>query len=164
MGWWKQKQLMRKKYMSENWVADMAAMHAKYGVNEWFFANKHDQDLMRKYLMFRLLMCQEELHETMQAANSGNAEEVVDGLIDLCVFAIGTLDVFNVDANKAWDQVYGPNMNKQVGVKPGRPNPFGLPDLLKPGGWQGPDHSDNHGDLSSALDTRPPSNIDKNAW
>lgn len=133
--------------MSTNWVQDMADMHKKYGVNEWFEKNKDDKVLMNKYLMFRLLMCQEELHETMQAANSGNSEEIVDGLIDLCVFAIGTLDVFNVDASKAWDEIYKANMNKQVGVKLGRPNPFGLPDLLKPDGWVGPSHEDNHGDL-----------------
>lgn len=137
--------------MSENWVADMAAMHTKYGVNEWFEANKDNKELMQKYLMFRLLMCQEELHETMQAANSGNAEEIVDGLIDLCVFAIGTLDVFGVDAWKAWNEIYIANMAKEPGVKPGRPNPFGLPDLLKPGGWKGPDHSDNHGNLNTAI-------------
>ena len=134
--------------MSTNWVQDMADMHKKYGVNEWFEKNKDDKVLMNKYLMFRLLMCQEELHETMQAANSGNSEEIVDGLIDLCVFAIGTLDVFNVDASKAWDEIYKANMNKQVGVKPGRPNPFGLPDLLKPDGWVPPEHVDNHGELT----------------
>lgn len=137
--------------MSTNWVQDMADMHKKYGVNEWFEKNKDDKVLMNKYLMFRLLMCQEELHETMQAANSGNSEEIVDGLIDLCVFAIGTLDVFNVDASKAWDEIYKANMNKKVGVKPGRPNPFGLPDLLKPDGWVGPNHEDNHGELDKGL-------------
>ncbi|MAA57278.1 MAG: hypothetical protein CL855_02205 [Cryomorphaceae bacterium] len=137
--------------MSTNWVQDMADMHKKYGVNEWFEKNKDDKVLMNKYLMFRLLMCQEELHETMQAANSGNSEEIVDGLIDLCVFAIGTLDVFNVDASKAWDEIYKANMNKQVGVKPGRPNPFGLPDLLKPDGWVPPEHVDNHGELAKGL-------------
>ena len=76
---------------------------------------------------------------------------MVDGIIDLCVFAIGTLDVFGVDANEAWDRVYKANMSKSPGVKPGRPNPFGLPDLLKPSGWQGPNHEDNHGNLANAL-------------
>lgn len=136
--------------MSENWVQDMADMHKKYGVNEWFEKNKHDKVLMNKYLMFRLLMCNEELQETMQAHNAGNSEEIVDGLIDLCVFAIGTLDVFGIDANVAWDEIFKANMNKEVGVKPGRPNPFGLPDLMKPEGWKGPDHSGNHGALDAS--------------
>lgn len=137
--------------MSNNWVLDMNSMHKKYGVHDWFEANKDNEDLMKKYLMFRLLMCNEELQETLQAVNNGDAEEVVDGLIDLCVFAIGTLDVFGVDAEKAWNEVYKANMNKKPGVKPGRPNRFGLPDLLKPGGWTPPSHEDNHGDLSNAL-------------
>ena len=134
-----------------DWANDIYMMHNKYGVREWFEKNKDDKELMRKYLMFRMLMINEELHETLQALNTGNSEEIVDGLIDLCVFAIGTLDVFGVDANKAWDEIYRANMDKKAGVKPGRPNPFGLPDLLKPGGWKGPNHEDNHGDLSYAL-------------
>jgi predicted HAD superfamily Cof-like phosphohydrolase len=69
----------------------------------------------------------------------------------MCVFAIGTLDVFGVDANKAWDAIYEANMSKEPGVKPGRPNPFGLPDLIKPADWQGPDHEGNHGDFANAL-------------
>jgi len=134
-----------------DWANDIYMMHNKYGVKEWFEKNKHDKELMRKYLMFRMLMINEELHETLQALNTGNAEEIVDGLIDLCVFAIGTLDVFNVDANKAWDEIYRANMDKKAGVKPGRPNPFGLPDLLKPGGWEGPNHEGNHGDLNNSF-------------
>ena len=134
-----------------DWANDIYMMHNKYGVREWFEKNKDDKELMRKYLMFRMLMINEELHETLQAVNTGNSEEIVDGLIDLCVFAIGTLDVFGVDANKAWDEIYRANMDKKAGVKPGRPNPFGLPDLLKPAGWQGPNHEDNHGDFSYAL-------------
>lgn len=151
--------------MSTNWVQDMAEMHQKYGVNEWFEQNKDDNVLMSKYLQFRMLMINEELHETLQAVNMGNQEEIVDGLIDLCVFAIGTLDVFGVDANKAWDEIYAANMNKKVGVKPGRPNPFGLPDLLKPAGWQGPNHEGNHGELAVAeqkIRDRTP--IDRSGW
>ena len=106
---------------------------------------------MRKYLTFRMLMVNEEVQETMQAINNSDAEEVVDGLIDMCVFAIGTLDVMGVNANEAWDKVYNANMAKSPGVKPGRPNRFGLPDLLKPSGWEAPSHDGNHGDLEKAL-------------
>lgn len=137
--------------MSNDWVSDMAAMHAKYGVNSWFEANKGDKELMSKYLQFRLDMCKEELDESLAAFADKNPEEIVDGLIDLCVFAIGTLDVFNVNAHEAWDRVYKANMSKEVGVKPGRPNPFGLPDLIKPDGWVGPEHTDNHGDVPLAV-------------
>ncbi len=138
--------------MSNNWVQDITDMHAKFGVHEWFEQNKHDKELMDKYLEFRLSMCKEELDETVTAYASKDSEEIVDGLIDLCVFAIGTLDVFGVDANLAWDRVYEANMAKFPGVKPGRPNPFGLPDLIKPEGWTAPSHDGNHGELSVALE------------
>jgi predicted HAD superfamily Cof-like phosphohydrolase len=135
--------------MSNDWVRDIRGMHAKFGVHDWFEKNKHDKDLMKKYMMFRMLMIQEEFHETLKALNNDDSEEIVDGLIDLCVFAIGTLDVFGVDANRAWDEIYKANMSKQSGVKPGRPNRFGLPDLLKPGGWKPPSHTNNHGSLDT---------------
>lgn len=136
-----------------DWANDIRMMHLKYGVHDWFEKNKDDKELMAKYLRFRLKMCMEEMNETIDAAIfDRDAEETVDGLIDLCVFAIGTLDVFGVDANDAWDRVYNANMAKEPGVKPGRPNPFGLPDLLKPGGWVAPSHEGNHGDLDKALE------------
>ena len=135
-----------------DWVNDIYMMHNKFGVRDWFEENKGDKDLMAKYLRFRLKMCTEELNETIDAALfDKDSEEIVDGLIDLCVFAIGTLDVFGVDANDAWDRVYSANMAKEPGIKPGRPNPFGLPDLLKPSGWTAPSHEGNHGNLDKAL-------------
>jgi predicted HAD superfamily Cof-like phosphohydrolase len=130
---------------------DMNTMHDKFGVHDWFQKNRSDKDLMSKYLMFRMLMIGEEYQETLSAINNSDAEEVVDGLIDMCVFALGTLDVFGVDANKAWNAIYEANMAKEPGVKPGRPNRFGLPDLLKPAGWTPPSHKGNHGDLNKAL-------------
>jgi len=135
-----------------DWANDIYMMHNKFGVREWFDKNKEDKDLMRKYIMFRMLMIGEEYQETLSAINNSDAEEVVDGLIDMCVFAIGTLDVMGVDANEAWDRVYEANMAKKPGVKPGRPNRFGLPDLLKPGGWKGPTHEGNVGDLPRIID------------
>jgi predicted HAD superfamily Cof-like phosphohydrolase len=137
--------------LSNNWAKDINVMHYKFGVHEWFQKNKHDKELMDKYLEFRLSMCKEELDETIAAYAAKDSEEIVDGLIDLCVFALGTLDVFGVDPNKAWDKVFEANMSKSAGVKPGRPNPFGLPDLIKPEGWEAPSHKGNHGDFDKAL-------------
>ena len=137
--------------MRDNWVNDIEDMHDKFGVHDWFQANRGDKDLMQKYLMFRMLMIGEEYQETLSAINNSDAEEVVDGLIDMCVFAIGTLDVMGVDANEAWNRVYNANMAKEPGVKPGRPNRFGLPDLLKPSGWTPPSHKFNHGDLPNIV-------------
>ena len=138
--------------MSTNWVKDMQAMHQKYGVDKWMKEERgSDWSRLNKFMQFRLSMMQEELDETKEAFKNENKEEIVDGIIDLCVFAIGTLEVFGVDANKAWDQVYKANMSKEVGIKEGRPNPLGLPDLVKPEGWEGPNHEGNHGNISDSF-------------
>ena len=47
--------------------------------------------------------------------------------------------------------VHDANMVKSPGVKAERPNPFGLPDLIKPEGWVGPSHEDNHGDIPNII-------------
>jgi len=138
--------------MSTNWFKDMQDMHKKYGVDKWMNEEKKsDWSRLNKYMDFRIKMMQEELDETKQAFKDNNPEEIVDGIIDLCVFAIGTLEVFGVDANKAWDQVYKANMSKEVGIKEGRPNPLGLPDLVKPEGWKGPTHKGNHGNITDSF-------------
>ena len=142
--------------MMNQWHHDINEMHAKYGVHEWVQQelDREDKDWSRlnKFLEFRLKFLQEELDETRAAAIvDKNPAEVVDGLIDLCVIAIGTLDAFNVDAQKAWEQVHTANMKKERGIKESRPNPLGLPDLIKPEGWVGPNHDDNTGCIRDAL-------------
>ena len=130
--------------MSSNWVQDIALMHNKYGVKQWVTDNP---DKLEQLLHFRISFLKEEYEETESALINMDAEEIVDGLIDLCVVAIGTLDAFGVNPDKAWDEVLKANMNKEVGVKETRPNPLGLPDLIKPADWKAPSHEDNHGKL-----------------
>jgi len=125
-----------------NWVKDIKVMHAKYGVHEWVKANP---EKLEQLLQFRVAFLKEEFDETFKATGEKDAEEIVDGLIDLCVVAIGTLDVMGIDADEAWYNVHKANMAKEVGVKESRPNPLGLPDLIKPEGWKAPDHTGNHG-------------------
>ena len=140
--------------MSKNWFHDMKVMHQKYGVNKWMQAEQQSDvpiKRLKEYMEFRLGMMQEELDETKEAFELKDAPGMVDGIIDLCVFAIGTLEVFGVDANKAWDEVYKANMSKEVGIKEGRPNPLGLPDLVKPEGWTGPNHEGNHGNITDSF-------------
>ena len=131
--------------MSTDWVNDIEVMQDKFETLEWVFNNKENKDKLKAFLKFRIDFLQEELDETKNAYETMDGEEIVDGLIDLCVVAIGTLDAFGVDAYKAWDEVLKANMSKNVGVKEGRPNPLGLPDLMKPEGWKAPSHEGNHG-------------------
>lgn len=132
--------------MSKDWVKDIYDMHAKYGVHDWVALREinNEKELLQKFLDFRVKFLKEELDETAKAVENADPEEIVDGLIDLCVVAIGTLDAFGVDAHKAWNEVLKANMAKEVGVKESRPNPLGLPDLVKPDDWSPPSHQGNH--------------------
>ena len=129
--------------MSSNWTLDMRKMHDKFGVGE--VVRGMDVHTATEFIKFRRDCIQEELDEFTEAFENDDAEEMVDALIDICVFAIGTLDLMEVDGNEAWDKVFKANMDKDVGIKEGRPNPLGLPDLIKHADWKAPDHSGNHG-------------------
>jgi predicted HAD superfamily Cof-like phosphohydrolase len=132
--------------MSVNWVWDINCMHDKYGVRP--AVQNFSQEKLEEFLEFRINFLQEELNE-MKFAD--NADDIVDALIDLCVVAIGTLDAYQVDAYTAWNRVLEANMQKEVGIKASRPNPLGLPDLIKPEGWVAPTHADNVGLLAKVF-------------
>ena len=128
--------------MSKDWVKDIHLMQGKYLTRQWV---KDNPEKWKAFLDFRIDFIREELEETEAALVNMDAEEIVDGLIDLCVVAIGTLDAFGVNPYKAWDEVLEANMAKEVGKKPSRPNPLGVPDLVKPDNWKAPSHKGNHG-------------------
>jgi len=121
----------------------MQDMHAKFGVNT--VIRGLDKAKLAAFIQFRIKFLQEELDEMIV---SDNGDDTVDALIDLCVVAIGTLDALDVNAYTAWDRVLTANMTKEIGIKASRPNPLGLPDLIKPEGWIAPSHADNVGLLS----------------
>jgi predicted HAD superfamily Cof-like phosphohydrolase len=125
------------------WI-DLHEMHAKFGFHDAI--DSMDSETLKMMLKFRLDFLQEELNE---AKSAESAEDIVDAMIDLIVVAVGTLDAFNVHTQIAWDEVHFANMNKERGIKPERPNPLGLPDLIKPEGWVAPSHEGNHGLLTS---------------
>lgn len=135
--------------LPDDWVYDIACMHRKFGVNE--IVRSFDAEKLKKFIEFRLKFLDEELSEGHKALEEKDYDDFVDAMIDLCVVAIGTLDALDVDAYTAWKRVHAANMAKIPGIKPSRPNPLGLPDLIKPEGWQAPSHADNIG-LMSRLD------------
>ena len=135
------------------WHYHIEDMHNLFGVHDWVNSklDEGDMESLKKFLEFRIQFLKEELNETEEAFNNSDPTEVVDGLIDLCVIAIGTLDAFGCDAAGAWAEVMEANMAKEPGVKASRPNPLGLPDLIKPEGWSGPDHTHTTGVLTRVL-------------
>ena len=134
---------------TQSYVRDINNMHQHYGIHE--AVDKLNKEQLRQMLTFRFDFLKEELNEGYEAIERGDSEEVVDALIDLIVVAVGTLDLYDVDIDKAWNQVLAANMNKAVGIKASRPNPLGLPDLIKPSDWTGPDHTGNHGMVPDAF-------------
>lgn len=132
------------------WPADISDMHTKFGVNP--IVRDLSPQQLATYLKFRLDMVQEEVTEAQTAFAEKDADGVVDAMIDAIVFALGTLDAFDVDAYEAWNRVHAANMAKNPGVKEGRPNPYGFPDLIKPAGWTAPTHKDNVGLIPRAFE------------
>lgn len=139
--------------MSKDWPQDIYDMHVHYGFHEAVEGLGPSE--LRALLDFRADFIAEELRELRTATSP---EDVVDALIDICVVAIGTLDLYGADAHLAWDAVHRANMGKRVGVKESRPNPLGLPDLVKPEGWSSPSHEGNIGllDRLDEEDETPP--------
>jgi len=132
--------------MSKYLVNDIEQLHTKMGVNN--VIRQLDTEKLRKFMEFRVAFLNEELKETTDAIAKEDWPEVVDGLIDLVVVALGTLDAYDVDIIKAWTRVHEANYSKEPGIKPSRPNPLGLPDMIKPDSWVAPTHDDNVGLMS----------------
>ena len=126
-----------------NYYKDIMGMHYKYKTKE--VLSTFDSKKLKDFLDFRIKFLREELKEL---ETSNNADDVVDALIDLTVVAIGTLDLFDVDVDKAWSAVLEANMNKIVGMKETRKNTSDFPDLIKPHGWKPPSHVGNTGKIS----------------
>ena len=136
--------------MYNNWPQDIRDMQEKFGIHKWML-DPNNKDKLFEFLRFRMNFLKEEYEETNHAFACADPEELIDGHIDICVIAIGTLLAFGVDVEKAWDVVHKANMAKEVGIKPERPNPLGLPDLMKPEGWENPSHDGNHGNLTDNI-------------
>ena len=123
-------------------VGDIYALQAKYGFNH--------EPIDAAKLFFRGEQIEEELNEYFEALHASDAEGVVDALIDLTVFALGTLAIAGVDIQDAWDEVHIANMSKIRGVKKGREQSGGW-DLIKPEDWSAPDHAGNTGFISEVF-------------
>ena len=123
-------------------IEDITELTKRYQFN--------DGDPTLKKLNFRLDLLTEELNEIKLAAGSADAEEVVDGLIDITVVALGTLAAFDIDIQEAWNEVHRANMSKERGIKPGREHSGGY-DLIKPTDWRPPNHDGNTGRLEAVF-------------
>lgn len=149
-----------KKLLMDDWPHSIRNMHEKFKTQD--VVNNMDKNILIQFLLFRLECIHEEYNEAREALNHienfenfkysdtviSSCEDFVDALIDLCVFAVGTLDLLQVDATRAWKEVMYKNIQKVPGEKESRKNNFGFPDLIKPEGWTSPSHKNNIGLLS----------------
>lgn len=126
-----------------NVFEDIKRMHDKHGFPRPF-------PMTPRFLAFRLRFKLEELFEMVRAAETTNAEDLIDACIDLIVVAAGLLDLAGVDGLKAWDEVLRANMAKQRQDNPARTGAGGF-DLIKPDGWQAPSHAGNIGNMADGL-------------
>lgn len=92
----------------------------------------------------------EEVNELLDAYDSKDPEEIVDALGDISWLCIKLMYQLDVDPHKVFDEIGQANLSKERGIKPGREQSGGF-DVVKPVGWKGPDHNDNHGKLSKIL-------------
>lgn len=111
---------------------DVVKMYKKFGI-----AMASEPGLLDSSEMdFRLNCLHEELMELANATLAKDLPETIDALIDLTVFAMGTAAVMGVDWEEHWAEVMRANNNKLVGKgKRG----YSV-DLIKPAGWQEPNH------------------------
>lgn len=102
-------------------------MHIRFGIDKVPFSPAEKQ--------FRITAMQEELDEYAEATTP---HDELDALVDLIVFALGTVDrqQWTTVFDEAFNRVMQANLNKQLGPNTKRGS-FQL-DLVKPEGWQPP--------------------------
>ncbi|AKE44902.1 hypothetical protein AU106_gp271 [Sinorhizobium phage phiM9] len=146
-------------------------MHTKFGFYD--AVKGFDQDKFLDFLEFRAeKQIGEEVGEFVdavqlfrEAREAGDVEkqlhaiqEINDAIVDILVFAFGTatFTMSKEELEQSYWTVMKANIDKEVGIKPGRPNPLGLPDLIKPEGWKSPDIRQHSRTLKNVLDSKAP--------
>lgn len=99
---------------------------------------------------FRVKFMQEELDEYRRAVASGDLEAQHDALIDLVYVAMGTAYLQRLPFNTGWDNVQLANMKKVRALRAGDSERGSTFDVVKPPGWQPPNHAYLHDALISA--------------
>jgi hypothetical protein len=108
------------------------AMHAKFGLTSTIGVPWH---LEPHEKAFRVKALQEELDEYNAATT---LVDEYDALLDLIVFAVGTLDRQGLPLLEGFEKVMKANMAKEVGQNGEKRGGFKR-DLVKPKGWVGPE-------------------------
>lgn len=116
---------------------DVREFHNRFGLATPAARSLVPADLTPELQDLRQRMQEEELQEWKDATT---LDDKVDALLDGVYFALGTVDLYGVDANLAWQRIHEANMKKVRANGDGkRGSDF---DVVKPPGWRKPDHRD----------------------
>lgn len=131
---------------------DIVSDHGKLGTNYQDIQNFHNKFgvptatepsfLGTELYGFRSKFMQEELDEFQTACAGLDMEGAADALIDLVYVAMGTADMMGLPWQALWDEVQRANMSKvraERAEQSARGTAF---DVIKPAGWEPPDHCD----------------------
>jgi len=112
-----------------DWTAQLRSMFIAF--DQVVGERPHWPDAATVKLRRKLLV--EETQETLDALDARDLPEVVDGVIDTCVVALGLLVAFGVDPRPIWDEVMVCNLRKAGGPKSSDGK------IMKRPGFVGPD-------------------------
>lgn len=133
------------------WVEDTKNLLAKMGTASALNQHSGNKEVLQSFIQIRKNFLQEEIDELEKAFSENDAEGIVDAFVDGIVVGVDTLLLMGVDPDVAWNRVYSANITKTPGINHTRPNPFGLPDLIKPDDFVAPCHEGNLGLFQKAF-------------
>lgn len=126
--------------MSTNFE-DVGDFHTKFGLpsnNEDFPGPRL---VTRETMEYRIKFLQEELDELTKASAESNHPEMFDALLDIVYVAMGTAHLLGYPWEQGWDRVQAANMQKVRAKDASESKRGNALDVVKPEGWQPPDHS-----------------------
>src|SRR5690348_11381567 len=133
-------------------VGDVEAFHEKFGLRYQGKPRVLPKDLAD----FRLKFHKEELEEYKKHHYRaeydvqfrpgcdvvGHLEEMLDACVDLVYVVVGTSDYHGFNFREAWRRVHAANMQKVRAERAEDSKRGSLYDVVKPPGWQAPNHHD----------------------
>lgn len=125
---------------SPDLFADVGAFHAKFALGRYPLEPLNI--LSGSTLEFRIKFMQEELNEFSEACADADICSAADALADLVYVALGTAHLMGIPFNEVWAEVQRANMKKEraSGADDSRSKRAHALDVVKPEGWQPPDH------------------------
>lgn len=121
---------------------DVGDFHTKFGLpsnNEDFSGPRI---VTQETMEYRIKFLEEELEELRKAAEVSDHAEMFDALLDLVYVAMGTAHLLGYPWQLGWDRVQAANMQKVRAKDASESKRGNALDVVKPEGWQPPDHSD----------------------